>query len=72
MTSVEHIFGFFYQITLPLFFIIKSLVTTDNFFLVTQAETNSSPSALSFFAAIVTQDTVIVSEMNLCRLASGA
>lgn len=69
MTSVEHIFGFFYQITLPLFFIIKSLVTTDNFFLVTQAETNSSP---SFFAAIVTQDTVIVSEMNLCRLASGA
>lgn len=57
MTFGKHGFGFAYQISLPLFFIIKSLLIKDNLFLVTQEEINSSPPAPPFFGATVPQDT---------------
>ena len=66
MTFGKHGFGFAYQISLPLFFIIKSLLIKDNLFLVTQEEINSSPSAPPFFGATVRQDTGTASGKSPC------
>lgn len=66
MTFGKPGFGFTYQISLPLFFIIKSLFKKDNLFLVTQEEVNSSPSAPPFFGTIVPQDTGTASGKSPC------